>query len=347
MASYGRMFNYIPVTFKPKKPSINWQSAPKRKPKVYAQPKKAMSNTQTKTKQKRRNPPKGLPSDKGVSFFNYSFKSQRLPKSIYKQMIGNQQWLRQEGFQMKGGVGRQVVYGGTALAVGTQFDLQSIRDKIVPVVGGVRDPRTVRIFLRSARNVIHMRNQTNAPIKVKLFDIMTKRSPTSTTNNIPVNAWIKGIADDSGDGANHLLVGQMPGQSPEFRTYYRIVRERVLELQPGAFHEHFFKVNYNKMLSTTALDNLATGIDSLGGFTFYSMIVAYGSIGSDSASGTGAVTYLPVNLDVAYNKVYKYAYLEKNLPKYDIDATHSAPAANTLHSVVDGDFVAAALNIAT
>lgn len=351
MSSYARTMGMRPVPFiRPRRPSGGVPvrppgGAPIRRPVRRRRIKNAISRTQTMTKTKRRSRKGGIATDKGVSFFSYTCRPQRLPKAIYKQMIGNQQMLLQEGFQVKGTVGRQAVSGDNKLSVGSRTELMQIRDKVVPLSGGVRDPRSIKIFVKSARNVIHMRNQTNAPIKVKLFDIKCKRDTTGSANLNPVTAWQKGTDDNtqtSFPGSNHLLVGQMPGQSPEFRYFYKILKERVLELQPGAFHEHFFKINYNKMLDTTGLDNLSSSADGLSKWSFYTLVVAYGSIGNDSSTGTGAVTYLPVNLDIAYNKVYKYAYLEKNLPVYDIISTHNnALTVGQIHQIVSNDFVAA------
>lgn len=357
MSSYARQMGLRPIPYgRPRRPPGGIPRRPpggaplRRGPKVRTNTKNTQSYTKTMTKTKRRNRKGGLSSDKGVSFFSYSCKAQRLPKQIYKSMIGNQQMLIQTSTQMKGTVGRQVVLGTNILGVGTKSDLLQIRDKVVPQVAGVRDPRSYKIFIRSARNVVHMRNQTNSPIKVKLFDIKCKRDTTGTANDDPVSAWSYGIGDSTTNGVNaneHLLVGQMPGQSPEFRYFYQIVQERVIELQPSAFHEHFFKINYNKMLDTTGLDNLSGTADGLSNWSFYTLIVAYASIGNDSASTNGPVTYIPAFLDVAVNKVYKYAYLEKNAPKYDIISTHDNNlTAAQIFSIVDGSFTAAVQNTA-
>lgn len=337
---YARTVGLGPaVPFRRRKPPTS--GAPLRKGRKVQTSRKSKYPSATKTKRYKKNRKSGLAADKGVSFFSHNFKSKRLPKEIFKKMVGNQQILNQLGFQVTSTVGRQAVSGGLNTSLCSKADLLSMRDKVIPLVGGVRDPRSHKLFLRSARNVIHMRNQTNSPIKLKLFDIMCKRNSTGSANTTPAEAWRFGLRDDTQSGVltDHLIVGQMPGQSAEFRYFYKIMAERVIEMQPGAFHEHFFKVNYNKMFDTTGLDNLSGSSDSLAGYTFYTLIVGYGSIGSDSASGTGAVTYLPLQLDVCVNRVYKFGYLEKNTPKYDIESTHNnALTVSQIHAIVSNDF---------
>lgn len=322
--SYAAALGLSQVPFKRRRP--NKGAAPLRKGKKVGisgalKPKKARSYT--RTKQRRRYPAKGLNSDKGVSFFNWRHKGQRLAGDVFKQFTGFQTdtYQKAESFQTAT-YGRQLVCGSFNMSLMHRGELVGMRDKVAGNNAAI-DPRTYRWFLRSVRGVYHITNQSLKPVKIKLFDICCKKDIANAALDTPLEAWKKGIDDDAtGTGGavtdKHLLVGQMPGQSAEFRSNYRILRERVIELAPGAFHEHFVKIDYNRMISSTTIDNMANTGYSLAGWTYHCLIVAYSTLVNDTATTTGAPTYDKCFLDVVNNVTIKYNWMEKNAPKYTV-----------------------------
>lgn len=350
--AFQKVMGYGPAVApikKPRRPGVS--GAPIRKGKLVQSTRlKGRGRTYTMTTRRKKYPRKGLPTDRGLSFQLVPFKGQRLAYNVFKQFTGTQteNWQYATAFR-SATYGRQLVCSGvTAMSALYRTQLATIRDKVAgfAVTG---DPRSFKFFIRSARSVYHFTNNGLSPIKIKLFDIITKKQPARTACDDPLEAWKQGIQDDATGASGvpvqdkHLLVGQMPGQSDEFRTYFKVLRERVIDIGPGGWHEHFVKFPINRVLTSTQLDELTTasGSMSIPGWTYHCLAVAYCTrLVNDVTTSTGPPTYDKVYLDVINSTTIKYHYMQQNAPFFNSNT--EVATTGTFHSVADVSMAAAA-----
>lgn len=272
--------------------------------------KKARSYTVTKRKTRRKRGGRFSSKGNSTSWYKKMY-AHRLPKQVFRQLVGHQGWTDNLALQSVSTLGNQQI---AQLSIMTKTDLAAIKT----AVQGVSDAKTCKIFMKSYNSQITMRSGSNQPQKVRIYNLVCRRDTPGTSLDTPIEAWTKGLADLSLGLPNTALLTDIfahPKRSDEFRAYWKVAGVEDVELSPGDTHTHTVKIKMNKMLDTTVLDN-NVGL-SIAGWTHYIMIVHYGSLVNSNVDNT-RITYAPVKLDLAIVETIRFAYLEKNTAAYNI-----------------------------
>ena len=102
-------------------------------------------------------------------------------------------------------------------------------------------------------------------IRVVLYDIIARRSLDSQTAITwgpwaPTQAWGMGEQDAGVNIGNNAYLGSTPFQSPQFTTYFKVLKATLQLMAPGQTHVH--RINSFKSIvsfanSLTAANNLS------------------------------------------------------------------------------------------
>jgi len=282
------------------------------------------SYTQTETSTKKRPPQVISHGDNASSSYNRigsKFKS-RFVEELSKRIVSPQKVFSNGTSRLVSTTGKQIV---GSFAFMTKSDLTAME---TAAQGGVSNANSVRFVLRHGKETVTMRNQSNSNARVFLYDVVCKNDPPSAAFDSPYECWIKGNTDFGSVGAE-LVVGQTPLFSPEFKQFYSVNNVTQVHLEPGQQHVHTVYHYYNKVVDSVRFQNSVSL--SLSGLTRFTMLVAYGALGHESAT-PATVTFLPVTLDLATSFEYSYGWIEKSQP------THTIVDANPT-AVVDFDFM--------
>lgn len=189
-----------------------------------------------------------------------------------------------------------------------------------------------RYFLKHGSATYHLQNQNNFLVKATIYDVVALRDAPSTSLDDPVELFAKGILDEAGTGDKHLYVGVHPAMSPEFNTFYRIVRRSNITFVPGQLHHHRVFVRHNRFVRASEYEYI-TGA-SMRKLTYWSFMVFHGALGNeDDAGGTDKCTYMASRVDMAYHQNHVYSLLENNSPLRTV--TQSLPAVTNIVHMAD------------
>jgi len=212
----------------------------------------------------------------------------------------------------------------SGLQFAIQFPFLTVTDlnAIDTAVGA--PPNAAKAFLKTGKQVIMARNQSNSNAKLNIYDIVVRKDPPSAILDQPTEAWEKGMAD-MGAGANSaLIVGATPFKSPEFRNYFRVVRSYATNVEPGMTHTHTVFHKYNKVLNTVRFQNNSTA--SAAGLTRFVMMVWHGQPVHE-AGAVNTVSIAACKFDFVRTTSYSYGSIPVNTPTYTTGNTLAAVLA--------------------
>lgn len=325
-STYASTFGMRPVPFKRKRPTTTATGAPVRLGR-RVRPKLARSYVLTKTKTKNR-PGKvtthGDNQSSSVSTIGKKWLS-KFDKMLSRKIVSPQSSYKNDYGRVQCTQGTQ---GLTYFYFMTKTDMTAME---TAANGGSATNNNVRLFLKTGKVAIKLRNQANTTAKVTLYDISTKRDPLSTSVENPVKAWDKGMIDLGAGltGVAQSVPGATPFKSPEFRNGFYVNKATTVYLEPGQQHDHTVYHKYNRIIDTVRYQNNTSAI--FAGLTRWVMVVFHGTLGHESAT-PGTVTFMPITLDYAVSYEYEYGWIEKTSPSFSL--TDNFPKA-----VVDFDFM--------
>lgn len=342
MSSYGQLMGFVPIEHRrPKRPNVKaLESAPLRKKPAIESLFKKRGPTFTQTKKRKSKKRSSRPSEAGISYFNWSRKPHRLVKKLASKILGNHVNVHQKAKAYRGTLGRQLVCSGFEMAVNSRDDLVAMRDRVAGQAVA-NDPRTYAWLLKSSQAKYHIKNQSAREVIITIYDIVCKKDISNAGLDIPEEAWKKGIDDDvytTGVVDKHLLVGQQPRLSSEFRANYRILGQRQVRIPAAGYHEHNVRCKYDRMITSEAIDNMVNAGRSLAGWTYHCMVTACAPAVNDTATQTGAVTYDMALIDVITNVTTRYAWFEYSIPKFNVIS--ELPTTGQFHGAADTNMAA-------
>lgn len=287
---------------------------------------KARSITKTVTKRKQKVGKRTRAGGRGqTTYFTEYMKAQRLPKQIYKQLVGHQAIADEAHNFALSTIGQQEAI---LFPIFRRQDLLDIKDQVTGIT-----PKTAKIFMKSFTASLNLRNQTNQPCRMKIYDIVARRDSAGTTLDNPIECWNKGLQDLTGSVTDtYRIPFQNPNRSDEFKTWWKVLNVQTVELSGGDPHVHHVSIKCNKMLQTTAIDNGAS--EAVKGWTRYVMVVFIGSL-SNSTQVNSEVTFCPIKIDWLWCSTVKFAYLEKNTATYTIQARPITTVTGALEAMAD------------
>lgn len=231
------------------------------------------------------------------------------------------------GFALSG-IGRQNTINVTFL---TKQQLTSME---TAANNGIATDNSLRLFLKSGKVTLTLRNQTNNNAVVKLYDIVCKRDPPNEDLDSPVDAWAKGMTDFGVMDAEEVIAAT-PFRSPEFNHFFRVVRVTSLHMEPGMQHVHTVRHYYNKVYNSVRTQSV--GGTAVSGFTRFIMPVFYGSLVHEDGA-PDVVTTSNIKLDYSIVREHSWGFLLPAAPT--VSVTDTLPKALTAPSfMADGDDV--------
>lgn len=176
-------------------------------------------------------------------------------------------------------------------------------------------PTTRRMMIQNARAKYTMKNMTNSPIEVTLYDVSARRDGINSTFS-PVVAWENGLVDQTvavgGTNANNqveLLPGAKPFQSQLFCQLWKVKRVTNFVLHPGSEHIHTISISPGGVFNNEFTRNYAL----YKGLSTACMAVIKGGIIQDTVSGGPFnVSFAAATLDVVCESSYRFTAMERS-----------------------------------
>lgn len=317
-------------------------------------------------KQRKRHSNDRLQSDAGVSAWRSKtgrtqakgFKRMKIAPQILNSVLQGRitsALSRQavENFNLYSGVGGSVV--PTLLSGPNDIaDMNTVlfATETIPAQQGAAGNSTAttrRMMVESVRCKVTMKNHTNSPIDVTLYDIVPKRDEPRSLDGVKPNfRWQSGLLNESvtivgtanQNAQSVSFPGAKPFQSQEFCQFFTVKKVTHFVLGAGTEHIHYITIKPKFLFNNafTASENLIARL------THYLMGVIKGPIAHDSGTGPTQVSYAPAVLDYITETQYRFRALEKNRTAYQqysiLPATLTAPQT----VLEDADLVASVLN---
>lgn len=194
----------------------------------------------------------------------------------------------------KGGTGvAEPVHFGPAMMTDVQNALAAIEP--TPATqnsAGNLTAATRKIFIKSCTTAYTMKNVTNSPVRVVLYDCVLRRDQQVLVR--PSTVWNDGVLDEAvtvpGAGTitnarTFRIPGATPFQSQKFCQYFKVRKVTKYELHPGSIHVHRVTTKPGGLLSNELTTNFY-----MRGLATYVMAVVTGGIEDDATTTLGAGT---------------------------------------------------------
>lgn len=320
--TYAKLMGYKPVIYNRLKPRKIGRGAPRKptltkdptivgpRPRMGQRVRTGRSYTKTKTKIRTKVGGPRKQNDNSSISSNYIGKG-KMNRGLYnlsKNVIAPQTLDYYGSGNLTCTQGRQSVNSFDFLTLG---NLNTIKSSITA------SNTNIRLFLKTARFRITMRNQSNVNARMAIYDIVTKMQTPSISIDTPVEAWVKG-STDFGDANAPYYIGQTPFKSGEFRRYFAVNKVTYVNMEPGQQHEHIVYHKYNRLVDSSIFENqVGTAIK---GITRFCVVVFYGHLAHQTDNATN-VTTCPVNIDYMVNRQWSYGWLSNVLPTMTITNT--------------------------
>lgn len=289
----------------------------------------------TRTATKRKSPGgAGVIGDQSVSSTRLGRRWQsRVAKMLFKRVLGKQTYGYNSSTSKISNQGQQATW---YYQIFRRNDLNTMATTVNVANGGTGFPdKPVKLFLQYGKLRVTLRNQSNVPVTLWIYDIDYNNTTPGTGYDDPTEIWDKGFTDYGFTGtAQRLIPNNKPFGSPEFRQLCRVRRVRMLCLAPGQQHVHTLYKVLNRVVDTTRFSNWTA--DTIGQMTAATMFVWLGGLGHESATATN-VTYCPARLDFVADFEMKWGYLEKTQTQFV--HTNNIPAVTNVDMIGDNSVV--------
>lgn len=179
---------------------------------------------------------------------------------------------------------------------------------------------TRKIMVKFVSTAYNIKNVTNVPIRVILYNCVARRDQQATYR--PDQAWTGGVQDEfvtlpSGVAPTNAQASNMPGatpfQSQQFCQYYKVRKVTKFELHPGSLHVHRVTTKPGGLLSSEYFRNfqLYRGLSS-----FVMMVVTGGIVDNAVGFGPSVVTTSDYAIDVVTETRIEATTLERSRSAY-------------------------------
>ena len=191
-----------------------------------------------------------------------------------------------------------------------------------------------RLVLESVQALNSIANGTNAPVEMELYDIILKRdlprtnvitsggNPWTCTSD-PVSYVLNGIAAAQSTGATpvstfaqtNLPIGLSVYDSPFFNQYFKVSKRTIVELMPGATHQHAVYLTTNKLLDESAVSPTNPALSNEGtadskDLATFTLIMLRPQPAIDISGSTPILCSAGGNLNVVQSIRYKYTFTQ-------------------------------------
>lgn len=203
------------------------------------------------------------------------------------------------------------LYDGTG-AIGTRLlsrdDIEDMHAQYTAAesvpVGATNTLNTRRLKILKVTAKVTLKNMSNIPIDVILFDIVPKKDSQNTSNTRPIDEWNLGVGDEritlTGDTpALFTVPGTRPFQSQRFCQFFTVKKSTKFTLGAGSEHIHYITIKPGYLLNRAFT---APYVDYRG-LTTQLMAIIRGGLVHDATNGT---TVSAAALSTTAEVNYKY-----------------------------------------
>lgn len=211
-------------------------------------------------------------------------------------------------------------------------------------IGGANlTANTRKIMIKSMVTRYTMKNVTNIPIRIILYDCVSRRDGTLFTG--PTAAWNQGITNEfvaiPGGANQNTLTSRFPGSTPfqsqQFCQLYKVRRVTKFELHPGSVHVHIVSTKPGGLMSAEYINN-ETFYKGLS--TSVMAVITGGVVDDFGAGGTSSlVSTSAFALDVVAETRSSFTSMERsrsNYVQYNFLST-VVPLAQQFNTLEDTD----------
>jgi hypothetical protein len=226
-----------------------------------------------------------------------------------EKLLPPQKWFFNNIYQIAATAGLQNT--GIVASIYTPHDLYTYNGSAGTGDGSIGN----KVILKDYSCSINFTNQTNANVKVQMYDIISRRDNfvlnTSYVED-PLVAWQQAIV---GGGYHTTWYGATPFDSPLFTKYFKVIGSQEYRLAEGETGEHIVKHKMNKPFDMSVLSGIGTaGTQNAfpvneGGFkglTYYAIAVVSGA---PTDANNSTVTTSIATVDFVTVNAYTFEYI--------------------------------------
>lgn len=298
-----------------------------------------------------------MQSDAGVSGFSMRFRPRNKFLKGFKKILAPQIINSVTQGNVRVPVSRQtaiLLNAYTGAAAATPYlcgsvdlaDCQAVLGATEPSPATQTSPNnttsfTRRMMMQAIRAKYTLKNATNTPIEITLYDVTSRRDQQSLTLS-PITSWDNGLVDQSitipgvtpQNPLNSSFPGAKPFQSQNFCQTWKVKRVSHFVLGAGSTHQHYVTIKPGGLINNEYCRQFA----ALKGLTTAVMAVVKGSVAQDTTTPFN-VSFAPCELDFVCETSYRFTAMEKS--RTGFTQFSSLPATMTTPSTVleDSDIV--------
>nr|QTE03376.1 MAG: putative capsid protein [Grus japonensis CRESS-DNA-virus sp.] len=178
--------------------------------------------------------------------------------------------------------------------------------------------RTRRMMMNRISVMFQIKNQTNIPVRVTLYDCVARRDATVAVG--PTAAWSQGVTREAvvsagtSNSLNLNFPGAKPFQSQYFCQLWKVKRSVTFELHAGSVHWHRVMIKPGGVFSA----EYTTTYDLLKGLSTCVMMVLEGGLVDNNTTFAGATTVTTSSFacDVVAESNYSFTAMERSRTAY-------------------------------
>lgn len=181
-----------------------------------------------------------------------------------------------------------------------------------------------------------MKNMTNVPIQIRLYDIEARRDDETASSalDLPSASWNSGLIEQDNPGVgvtpSNLFPGAEPFESERFTKRFKVLKKTTFELGAGSEHTHIISGR-----PPWIMDRALTGrYNVIGRRTRFLMMVVEGGVTHESATHAN-ISYSKHAVDVVTEYKARFFSMEKARSAYT--SYSSMPAALTAEVTITED----------
>lgn len=119
--------------------------------------------------------------------------------------------------------------------------------------------RTRRMLLEYCRAKYRIKNQTNMPVKITLYNCIARRDQGAAANASPPTAWTDGLLNEfmplvgNANILSNTIPGATPFESQRFCQEWKVGKVTTIMLHPGSEHVHYVTIKPGGLLNNEYL----------------------------------------------------------------------------------------------
>nr|UTM74975.1 capsid protein [Tick-associated circular DNA virus] len=243
----------------------------------------------------------------------------------------------------QGSSGLRSTYVFSAADVADMFAILRATDPTpASTTGGVQTTATRKMMVKSVKTKTVLKNMTNSPVQITLYDCVLRRDVSSTGAIIPPeDTWQAGLANETvlipGAPNTNAQLQQMPGakpfQSQQFCQYWKVKRSKTFVLHTGSEHIHYITIKPGGLFSA----EYNTRFNGYKGLTTALLMVLKGPIADDAvADPNRGVGYGASAVSVITEYTANFTCMERSSTNYtQFNVLPTAGIVNTALEDVD------------